>query len=172
MKHLIYIILILLFNTSFSSKTHIFEEIAVNYFFDNLQNTIDIFRDSTIYFDGKVNSHVTVLFNSCISDRVRNKEIQDQKLIKHLAIDPDSSYWKNNQREEFVISIPKKAQKTAINSKKHAYKLIIRQSKQVGTLNYVDLVFDGQPNNAIWEVYIVINRKGKVVNWCYDTIRF
>jgi hypothetical protein len=144
-----------------------YEQIAVNFFADNLLDKKEPFINKVAYFDGEVNNSLTDLDISCISEKWYGKANSDSILDNYY-----SSKKENKEKPAFRILVPKpikKKYKKLFAPKKHTLILEVHQNLNITNKNYVLIRMYDKDYNGGKELYLTMNTNGKVIDWCYYT---
>ena len=169
----IFIILTLTFGQVLGQNSKIiFEQKALDYFADSILNKVNPFKNVVAHFDGIVDSSITTIQYEMIAKYPDDIELKEEYLKKEKAT---TEFWKRNNRPPFslVVKEPiKKKSKKHYGKKSRTIRLMVFQSKNVGSRNFVwfrTFIKDGYQG---YDIYFTLDGDGKIINWYYDTFIF
>jgi hypothetical protein len=178
----LFIALCLIYSTStfaqdIERNKHVYEQIALDFFIDSLLHKKEPFLKTRAYFDGKVDSSITVLGFSCIKNQYYREKQKDKELEQYLNYEAraDNAFHLNNKKAPFLLQVKKPVKKRFIKllaPKRSTAVIQVFQNKSIGDKNYIWFRLYTRSGWSGKDLYFTVNDEGEVLDWCYLSFIF
>lgn len=157
------------FSQDYLNKNLVFEQLALDYFVDSLLNKKEPFLKTKAYYDGKVDSGVTDIGWSCISEPFFKENDNRLKVyLEYLEGTMDTTIMK----DPFLIEVREPIKKKYIKilaPKRNTSKLKVFQNLNFDDKNYIHISLTAKDQASGIDVFLILNQDGEIINWCYSS---
>lgn len=163
------------FLKTFGQKTDtkiIYEQKALDFFADSILNKVNPFKNLIAHFDGLVDSSITVIEYAMTKKFPNDKELYEEYKKRENAT---NEFWHKNKRPTFLLQVRnpiKNKFKKHYGQKNNVIRLVVCQNKNVGERNYVWFRTFIKSGDSGYDLYFVLDNKGKVISWTYSNFIF
>lgn len=155
-----------------SSSTIIYEQHALDFFADSILNKVNPFKNLTAHFGGLIDSSITAIEYTMTKKFPADKELYDEYQKREKAT---NEFWTKNKKPTFLLVVKKPIKnksKKRYGEKSNVIRLMVFQNKKIGERNYVWFRTFIKSGDGGYDLYFMLDNKGKVIWWTYSNFIF